>query len=479
MKKNKHKSQGNNYKGLSIKNSMTPISPNINNTNLASAFFQQNGITSALETVLSNIDTTLVSNNRVLLAYMYIKKGIIQTIIDIPIEDAFRGGLIYKTNQVDAEDLKKVYNYIQERNVLKAIIQTKKWVRLFGGGGIVISEFNELDGTEPFDIDNVKQGDLINFYPADLWELNMLNRNQFAEEKPYIPNMDNPTPYLFYGKRLHKTRVLKMQGKEAPAQIRQNLRGWGMSEIEKIIQPLADFEKLAELTADYIDEGKIDVFKIDEFNAGMLNKDGIAAATAKMAYANMFKSKYNGLVMDKNDDFVQKQISFAGVPEFKLQNRIELASALKMPMSKIFGLAASGFSSGEDDIENYNAMIESQIRTQDTNSLHQISQIVFKVVLGYVPDDLEIDFHPLRVLGAEQEEKVKNDQLSRIISIYDRGLITSSQVIEQLNSANLLPVSIQEESKDDFPTPPPQKPKLDLTGDSGINPTKLSNSIWN
>ena len=30
---------------------------------------------------------------------------------------------------------------------------------------------------------------------------------------------------------------------------------------------------------------------------------------------------------------------------------------LKMPITKLFGISAAGFSSGEDDIENYNSMI--------------------------------------------------------------------------------------------------------------------------
>ena len=41
-----------------------------------------------------------------------------------------------------------------------------------------------------------------------------------------------------------------------------------------------------------------------------------------------------------------------------------IAAYLRQPVSKIWGTGSSGFLSGEDDLENYNAMIESEIRPQ-------------------------------------------------------------------------------------------------------------------
>jgi len=66
--------------------------------------------------------------------------------------------------------------------------------------------------------------------------------------------------------------------------------------------------------------------------------------------------------MDMKDDYEQKQITFTGLSDVLSQIRYGIAADVKMPMAKLFGMSASGFNSGEDDIENYNAMIESSVR---------------------------------------------------------------------------------------------------------------------
>ena len=52
--------------------------------------------------------------------------------------------------------------------------------------------------------------------------------------------------------------------------------------------------------------------------------------------------------MDKEDDWTQKQISWSGLAEVWQQLRLNLSSALKIPMNKLFGESATGFGGGED-----------------------------------------------------------------------------------------------------------------------------------
>lgn len=463
-------------------NSYAAIGTNINNMNLLSVLNQQNDITNSFTTVLKNTDTVLMSNNRVVLSYLYTKEGIVQTLIDQPVDDGFRGGLEINSGELTQDEIQKVYNYIDERNILKVVAQAKKWIRLFGGGGIVISQHN-TSAKKEFKVKDVKQGEDISFYAADLWELNMVNQEQFAEQKPYVPSPKNDYPYNFYGVQLHKSRVLKLEGKEAPSQVRQVLRGWGMSEVEKVLRPLANYYKLDELTANYIDQGKIDVFKFEGMNEALLAPDGDNALVQRVMQANMLKSKFNGIALDSNDDFVQKQISFSGVPEFKLQNRIEMASALKMPMTKIFGISSAGFNSGEDDLENYNCMVESEIRTHDKKVLVEIYRIVCQIVLGKYVEDIQLKFKPLRLMKGMDEQNMKSIVEDRLIRYFDRGILSKKQVREQSNVANLTPIEVDPEGDDEITRSedalPPQKPTLDLYGDDSKQRNKLFNSLKN
>jgi hypothetical protein len=80
----------------------------------------------------------------------------------------------------------------------------------------------------------------------------------------------------------------------------------------------------------------------------------------------------NALAMDVEDDYTQKQLSFGGLAEIWNELRLNLSSALKIPMNKLFGQSATGFGGGEDALENYNAIVE-QIR-EDANPV--ISEIL-------------------------------------------------------------------------------------------------------
>lgn len=151
--------------------------------------------------------------------------------------------------------------------------------------------------------------------------------------------------------------------------------------------------------------------------------------------------------MDKEDDYDHKQIIFAGIAEVWLQNRQSIASVLRMPMSKIWGISATGFSSGEDDIENYNSMLESEIRVKSRQNLIMLVKIACQIKLGFIPEDIDLVYPPLRILSAEQEETVKTSQFNRLIGAYGQGLLSEEQFIDACNKANLLPIEVKVDKK--------------------------------
>jgi hypothetical protein len=124
--------------------------------------------------------------------------------------------------------------------------------------------------------------------------------------------------------------------------------------------------------------------------------------------------------------------------------RMQIAADLRMPLTKLFGMSAAGFNSGEDDIENYNAMIETEIRSKARPELLKVVEICCAMWYGYVPEVLRIEFAPLRVLSAEQEEAIKTSKLQRVISAVQMGVMTPMEAKQAINKDMLLPVSIKE-----------------------------------
>jgi phage-related protein (TIGR01555 family) len=325
-------------------------------------------------TLAKNNRTYFISNDRPTLTYAYTTHGIIQTLIDQPIEDAFRGGVDIESSELDADEIQQIQNYIKENDILEEVKDLAKWTRLFGGGGMVINTVGKSD--KPLNVDAINEETPLSFQAADLWELHQTNLPAHGEQKAYVKSAFNDPEFFYYGNKLDPTRVLRTRGKRAPSLARPQLRGWGMSEVERLIRSLNQYLKNNDLIFELLDEAKIDVYGIQGFNKALLTKGGTNNLTKRVRMANTVKNYQQAIVKDKEDDYEQKQMNFAGLSEMLQQIRIGIASDLKMPLTKLFGLSTAGFSSGEDEIENYNSMIESEIRGKFDNLIIQMLKLI-------------------------------------------------------------------------------------------------------
>jgi phage-related protein (TIGR01555 family) len=377
--------------------------------------------------IIQNNNYALVSINRNMLSYAYNTYGILQTVIDQPVEDAFRGGVELSCSQLDADELQTLKDYVDKNHYLEKLKTAIKWQRLFGGGALIIN--TDQDPTTELDISQINESTPLEFISADRWEC----LYSYAIEKT------TDTPFNYYGQPIHKSRVLQLIGKEAPSYIRKQLQGWGLSEVERIMRPLNQFIKNENVVYELLDEAKIDVYKIKGLNASMA-KSGVAQKiNDRIGIANQQKSFLQGIAMDSEDDYIQKQMTFSGLGEMLTQLRIGIASACKMPLTKLFGLSSAGFNSGDDDIENYNCLVESEIRTKSKSHVVTIYQLSAQKLFRILPD-IKVDFKPLRILTAEAEQNIKNAKFDRINVLYDKGLLDEQEYYEALKTEEIMHV---------------------------------------
>ena len=447
----------NNKKNISLddrllKNSMSQMATML-------GFSQEFGVQlSQTATLMKNNRNYFISNDWPTLTYAYTTHGVIQTLIDQPIEDAYRGGFEIESGELDAENIRDINAYIKDNNIIQELIDLGKWDRLYGGGAMIINTIGKANS--PLNVNAINKYSMLEFYAADLWELNKTNSQRYAEKKPYVKT-GIEDKFFVYGQEIDKTRLLITKGKRAPSLARMQLRGWGMSVIERSIRSINQYLKNQDLIFELLDEAKIDVFGIEGLNQSLINPQTTDNVVKQLQLTNRTKNYNHAIVKDNLDTYEQKQMNFTGLSEMLQQIRIQIAADLKMPLTKIFGLSASGFNSGEDDIENYNSMIESEIRGKYDHIIIQIVKLISQKLFGFIPEDVNIKYPALRMLSAEQEENVKGAKLNNTLSLYDRGLITSNEVIEEVNMQEIFRNELKGDSKD-FPLPPPSKPKLDL-----------------
>jgi phage-related protein (TIGR01555 family) len=396
---------------------------------------------SQVDTLFRNLRIYLVSNMRQPLAQAYTEIGVLRNACDVPVDDAFRGGVEFKSNQLEPEQLQTLHEEIDQCGDLEKHEWAHKWDRLFGGGGVII--MTGQNPKTPLDINKLKAGQPFSLRDVDLWELCYSKQSVSAYASTIDgPELDTMEYFNYYGEEVHKSRVMLLKGLRVPSFIRPRLRGWGVSITEMFIRSINQYLKATDLTFEVLDEFKIDIYKIKNLTDTLMSDEATVALHKRLQVANMEKNYMNAITMDAEDDFAQKELSFQGIAETMLGIRMQVSSDLRMPMSKLFGISAQGFGSGEDDIENYNGMIEGTVRKRAKRHLIYNGQLRCQMLFGVVPTDLTCEFKPLRVMSTEQEENVKTLRYNRVESAVKNGLIPLIEYKEACNKENLLCIKV-------------------------------------
>jgi len=457
----------------------------------------QNSLTSLVQGVMGSTTLTsfnpMIQNNIMaplsinytLLSYFYKTHGIIQTAIDTPVLDALRGGVEIKSDEgnLDEDNVKEIHDFIEDQDIVGVWTDAGIWQRLYGGGAIVINTGE--DPATPLDLSRPIRH--LELYAASRWELQSPSRlTSQTDTKDVIEGKLNPYEqyasrmtehYVFYGHKLHSSRVLTLVGKSAPFLIRWQLQGWGMSEVERMVEDFNIFIRTRNVLYDILNEAKVDVYRLKGMRDMLTSAEGTQIVQQRIQAVNSLKNFNNALILDQEDEYETKQLTFSGLAEVMRENRIGIASAMRMPITKLFGISATGFNSGEDDIENYNAMVESEVRQRMRRVIRKTLDLVCLFKWGQT-FDFHWDFKPLRVMSTMDEEEVKMKRHQRIMDMYDRSLMNSEEVGLAESRENLISIETQaaQGKLEDFPAPAGAQAQTEMETAAQMQLTKQQQS---
>ena len=406
-------------------------------------------------TLAWNSPATLLTLDWVVLSEAYKGQGIIQTVIDQPVEDALRGGFEIITDELDPVEVKDLMQRMgamtaaeESANLptgamkgslaisgvdmgesdLQSVKDAAKWARLFGGAGLIVN--TDQDFKLPLNAEAITEKSPLQFIAADRWEM-LLTLLQLYDTK-------QPCPYTYYGHPLNRSRVIRVMGIRAPAFVRRQLQGWGLSELERCLSALNQYDRMESLVFDLLKEAKVDVMRVAGFNDQLATSQGMGLIMRRLQIAMQGKSYNAGLIMDMLDEFDQKQISFGGIAEIWEQVRSNACAATRFPENKLFGRSATGFGGGEDALENYNGMVEIT-RQHIRPMLREVIRLRCQQMFGMQPQ-FEIEFKPLKILNGVENETVKTSEQARVLALREADLVDGQEASQMLQAMQLLPI---------------------------------------
>lgn len=455
----------------------------------------------SLQTLAQQVRVGYITLNYPLLTYLYQQFGLVQSLIEVPVRDAFRGGLTihgyekkvvpeirkrkkslfsfwnaeddkknvqpnfeieqqkkreawekeqtaldkklkegddsYFREEITREETRKMEIYLRRNQVWEKVQQAEFWKRLFGGAGIVIMDGR--DPATPLNLEDINESTDLDFFVTDNWELS--GSTQTGNDGLAPIDWLSDTPFMVRGHKIHKSRVILLKGKEFTPLYRAVGRGWGMSILEPLVRTLNKGVKNENVIFELLDEAKIDIFQFYGLNDALQDEQATDAITRRVGYASMVKNYMKAILMDSEDSYNQKQIHFSGLADLKVDSRVDMAADARITMNKLYGTSPAGFNSGDADRETYADTVEAEVRMPIEPAIVRILEVVGRKVLNKTLD-WDIEWKPLIRVSEYEVEKQKTLMLANLNEANIWGRITNKEWQDAVNKYNLLGIDV-------------------------------------
>lgn len=332
----------------------------------------------------------------------YRSDWIARKVVDIPAFDMIREGRNWQAKDTDIEKLEAEEARLQVWPKLAKVI---KLARLYGGSALILGT-GDANTSQPLRPESIDQGGLDFIHVASRWEITagQINRD------PASPGWGEPEDYTMSssvgsGLKLHPSRVIPFIGAEVPDLALTT--AWG----DSVLQALDDAIKNAGLAsggiAQLLQEAKVDVFKIPGFMAGMGDEAYRQKVIDRISLANQAKSITNGLLMDKEEDYQQKQISFSQLPEVLSLYLQIAAGAADIPATRLLGQSPGGMNAtGASDMKNYHDRLAADQEMTLRPRLERLDEVLIRSALGTRPPEIYFEFAPLEQMSEREEAEI-------------------------------------------------------------------------
>lgn len=162
--------------------------------------------------------------------------------------------------------------------------------------------------------------------------------------------------------RVHASRCIVFKGMAAPdcwnrATI-ENMH-FGVSVLHTVRERLMGLGVSMQGVDSMLSEPDVGIYSLDGLNERLAEADeGMKSITERMQVMHLSKSLLRALIMDKNDTYNQVSHNFTGIPETIQKEMNMVAACAQIPVTRLFGEAASGLNAtGKGDERNYNRRV--------------------------------------------------------------------------------------------------------------------------
>ena len=225
---------------------------------------------------------------------------------------------------------------------------------------------------------------------------------------------------------------------------------FGISDLQNKYNAIRLFDTTITCIGDIIQDSNVDVLFIPDLIAKVAQgkEDDIRKF---INLINHTKSSMNAIALDAGNSeaqgrWEQKTATYAGLSEVLTKLITVTAGALDRPITVLFGLSASGFSTGEEDLESYhgtiNALQESRLRPAQ--------EFIDKFILDKMMPDhgLTYEYPSIKVVNEDKEAARVGQFASALSALVTANIISDKVAQTELIARKILINTTEEDFKD-------------------------------
>jgi phage-related protein (TIGR01555 family) len=343
-------------------------------------------------------------------------------IIDIPPLDATRE---WRNWQADAKQIELIEEEEKRLGVRRKVMAAMVRARLYGGGALFIGT-GERDTSQPLRPEAIKKGGIQFLVPLSK---RVLTAGEI-ESDPLVEGFGLPRDYTINsGQRtaltVHPSRLVVFTGNPHPDadEVGGLERGWGDSVLQSILETLKQADSASANISSLLFEAKVDVIRIPGFMDGLADPEYENRVLNRLRLAMMAKGINGTLILDKEEEYDQKESSFAGLTDVMMSFVQLVAGASDIPVTRLLGQAPAGLNAtGESDMRNYYDRIAAMQELSLGPSMHILDECLLHSAIGSRPDDIHYNWASLWQTSETERADVGNKTANTLKTLKDTGL---------------------------------------------------------
>lgn len=335
---------------------------------------------------------------------LYANNDLAAVIVEKIVEDSLRDGFTVRRAEASPEedaDLSKrvLARWTELQAEEMRFMRGAVWGRLFGGGGLLLNV--EGAGSLSSPLDDAKVKHIKSIKDVDKQQLQAHSWEANGDVKTYLWTQvisGYAGAYAAQPVEVHASRFILFPGARTTARKRQENQGWDLSVLQRVRNTLLSFDGMWKNVDTMFQDASQAVFHMQGLIQALGEGTGKDDVSIRMAVMDKYRSNNRALILDAGDEAgngkedykVVDRASLGGLDKVMQNYMIRLATAARMPLTVLLGMAPAGMdATGESDMVLYYNTVDNYRKQVLTERVLRLVRII--VTELEAEEDRELD----------------------------------------------------------------------------------------